>query len=896
MEDRELITDFLVESGENLARLDLDLVALEKTPGDSELLASVFRTFHTLKGTCGFLGYTQLGNISHHAENILSQLREGVCALTPELVSLILETVDAIKGELVAIEQKGEESGNLHEELSRRLGVALVGAGQALPETLPGPQEPEVDDGGSRQESADIEPDEVAHPAGLAENSVGVATHPDAGADAKGPVGRSVSAADSTIRVDVGLLDRLMNLVGELVLARNQILQFNATQEDTVLNGTSQRLNLITTQLQEGVMKTRMQPIGVVWNKLPRVVRDLAVSCGKQIVLEMDGAETELDKSIIEAIKDPLTHIVRNCGDHGIEPPAVRVKAGKSAQGRLLLRAFHEGGQVNIEISDDGGGIDPLRIKELAIRKGLLRPESAERMSDREAIALVFLPGFSTAEQVTSVSGRGVGMDVVKTNIEKIGGTVDLASVLGEGTTVKIKIPLTLAIIPGLVVTMGDRRSFPRERETARGGDRFVIPQVSLQELIRLEGDAAHTQIESIHGTPVYRRRGRLLPIVYLDEVLKMSSEGRSSEVVNIVVLQAEERQFGLIVDGISDTQEIVVKPLGKQLKGLNCYAGGTIMGDGKVALILDVMGLGQRAGVVSEIQEQARADGEHHEQGALGRQTFLLFSAGGYERLAVPLSLVARLEEIPLAKIESAGGRHVVQYRGEILPLINLGAILDSGADAAVRADPAQVVVFHNGDRRIGLLVDKIVDFVEESITIRNPTSQTGLVGSAVIGQRVTDLLDMQSIIRRADVEWFGHEERGCCRTVLVADASIFTRGMVRSYLEMAGHRVIEAGSVEEAVTRLKQHSVDLVFGAMDLPSGGVCGLLEALRRQQDTTSLRVVGLLERAEEMPEGAHVPAGLAGCCLKSDRAAIVAAVEEFRAKEAELELAGVGGRA
>ena len=390
---------------------------------------------------------------------------------------------------------------------------------------------------------------------------------------------KSSAVADANIRVGVGLLDKLMDLVGELVLTRNQILQFNTEREDAALNATSQRLNLITSELQEGVMKTRMQPIGMVWNKLPRVVRDMAVSLGKQIRLEMDGADTELDRTIIEAIKDPLVHLVRNSCDHGIEPPEIRVQAGKPAQGRLSLRAYHEGGQVNIEIGDDGAGIDVARVKQKAIEKGLLRSEQVEKLSDREVLNLIFLPGFSTAQIVTNVSGRGVGMDVVKSNIEKIGGVVDVFSRPGEGTTVKLKIPLTLAIIPGLVITSG--------------GERFVIPQVSLLELVRLEGDSSEKRIEHVHGTPVYRRRGSLLPVAYLNEVLGLKSAERA-EAVSMVVLQAEDRQFGLVVDGINDTQEIVVKPLGKQLKGITVYAGATIMGDGRVALILDVLGIGQ--------------------------------------------------------------------------------------------------------------------------------------------------------------------------------------------------------------------------------------------------------------------------------------------------------------
>jgi two-component system chemotaxis sensor kinase CheA len=662
-------------------------------------------------------------------------------------------------------------------------------------------------------------------------------------------------------------------------------LQYSSRQEDGTLNATSQRLNLITTQLQEGVMKTRMQPIRVVWNKLPRLVRDLAAACGKQIHLEMDGADTELDKSIIEAIKDPLTHIVRNCCDHGLERPPERVRRGKPAQGRLSLRAYHEGGQVNIEISDDGAGIDPQRVKSKALQKGLLRPEQADRISDRELYNLLFMPGFSTAEEVTNLSGRGVGLDVVKTNIEKIGGVVDLTSRPGEGTTVKIKIPLTLAIIPGLVVTSG--------------GERFIIPQVSLLELIRLEGDSGKKQIERIHGTPVYRRRGALLPIAYLNEVLQLGRDGQESEVINIVVLQAEDRQFGLVVDGISDTQEIVVKPLGKQLKGLSCYAGATIMGDGRVALILDVLGVGQLAGVVAESREQARAEGERRESLAgTDRRTFLLFRAGSFQRLAVPLSLVARLEEFPQSKLERAGGRLVVQYRNRILPLVPLGPALEPGAeDTASRQDPVQVIVFNDGERGVGIVVDQILDIVEDTVTVKQSTTRPGLLGSAVIGQKVTDLVDLQAVIAQSAGDWFGSQGRaaGGGAAVLVAEGSAFARGLLRNYLEVAGYRVLEASNTEEALARLEGHKVDVVLAALDLPSHGGHELLQRMRRQPDLTEIPVLGLASSADETPAQRAGEEHFQDCHVKSDREAMLRSVAKLASAVGtarhELQMAG-----
>ena len=550
---------------------------------------------------------------------------------------------------------------------------------------------------------------------------------------------RESAVTGSTIRVDVTLLDKLMNLVGELVLARNQILQ-GTTSQSGARTGAAQRLNLITSELQEGVMRTRMQPIGVVWNKLPRVVRDLASEVGKQIEIQMEGAETELDKTIIEAIKDPLTHIVRNSCDHGIEKPDARLAKGKKPSGTVLLRAYHEGGHVNIEISDDGAGIDPERIKRKAVEKGLIRAEQAAAMTEWEALRLIFLPGFSTAEKVTSISGRGVGMDVVKTNIEKIGGAVDLFNRPGiqgtaGGATVKIKIPLTLAIIPGLIVNLSSSRMVGGVR--VKREDRFVIPQANLLELVRLEGADDRKQIESIYGTEVYRRRGKLLPLIYLSRVLGLSSADQDNDVLTIVILQAEETAFGLVVDGVSDTQEIVVKALGKQLKALDCYVGATIMGDGKIALILDVPGLGRLANVLPPI-ERGRGETKARVAAKDLRQTLLLFSAGRFPRLVVPLSMVAWLEEFVSSKVQYAAGRPVLHYRDEILPLVSVGAMLDQGSgDAAMRGESLQVIVFSEGNRHVGLVVDEIQDIIEEAVTVKCASSSFGLLGSGSGGRQ---------------------------------------------------------------------------------------------------------------------------------------------------------------
>lgn len=702
----EIIREFLVESTEALDRMDRDLVELEKNQDSRELLASIFRAIHTIKGTSGVLGFTKLESVAHVGENLLSLMRDGKLKPHAEITSAVLAMGDKLRTLLADIEATGQEGGSDCAEIIAR--VSRLAAG----------------------ESEQTEPEEAAIP------NVEVTNSPSRSVAMPGttetPQEMRGNAAAGNIRVDVGLLDRVMNLVGELVLARNQVLQFTAKENDSTFLSTAQRLNLITTELQEGVMKTRMQPIGNVWNKFPRLVRDVALACGKSVCIELEGSETELDKTIIEAIKDPLTHVVRNAIDHGIETPDQRIQAGKPVEGRLVLRAFHEGGHVNIEVTDDGRGIDFDRVKQKAISRGLATPDQLARMTDGEIVDLVFLPGFSTTEKVTNISGRGVGMDVVKTNVEKIGGTVDVNSVAGQGTTLKIKIPLTLAIIPALMVTSA--------------GQRFAVPQISLLELVRLEGDETDGKIEYIQGVPVYRLRGNLLPLVFLNRELGIGSDAKC-DVVNIVVMQADGHQFGLVVDEINDTEEIVVKPLGKHLKGIAAFAGATIMGDGRVALILDVMGIAQLAGVLARAKEVVRletreknfAEDEH-------RQQWLLFTAGANGRLAVPLSTVARLEEVSSKDLEKTGEHTVLQYRGEIMPLVDAAETLR--LQSAGPADTLQVIVHTQAGRSVGIVVNDILDVVEESVVLRTGTKRPGLKGSVVIQKKVTDVVDLEEIV----------------------------------------------------------------------------------------------------------------------------------------------------
>lgn len=827
----EVIREFLLETQENLAELDADLIALEQDPTGRETLARAFRTLHTVKGTAGFLGFVRLQSLAHAAENLLSKLRAGEARFDQPIASALLAVVDTIRQTLTAVEADGSEGAADHADLISRLDQLREAASSPPPKhtdsptklapsltTHPGnsdssgffvdgraavPQPPSLppatrltptptptgkttSTSSAETRQAPSPPSNLSTPlrtaptrqtqtpptappqtptptsatltqiaAGSTLTAIPAAIKPTSlasNAPSSPPIAnptdtsepRTAAVSDSSLRVDVGVLDQLMTLVGELVLARNQIVQISGTeglQDHPALMNTVQRLDLLTSELQDQVMKTRMQPIGNVWGKFPRVVRDLSVACGKQVRLVMEGQETELDKTIIEAIRDPLTHIVRNAIDHGIEKPETRLSRGKPAEGQLRLKAYHEGGKVWIEISDDGGGIDPQRVLDKAIRMNLITADDAAGLAEHEIVGLVFLPGFSTSDQVTHFSGRGVGMDVVRTHIEKVGGTVELESHLGEGTTVLMKIPLTLAIIPALSVSCG--------------GQHFCIPQVTLEELVRLDGDAARTGIESVHGAPVYRLRGDLLPIVDLAKMLRLpistdiQDKPAADDAINLVVLQADDRKFGLVVDAIHDTEEIVVKPLRPQLKELGIYAGATILGDGRVALILDTRGIAHRAGLVSETRIRAV---DHRRETITAadenRESLLIFIAGDGQPMALPLHLVDRLEELAPADFERVGDRFVIQYRGAILPLIRP---CDSpSANPLPDQATLPVIVCSAAGRRFGLIVDAIQDVCDEPITAVGDSVRPGSLATAVLQGRVTSLLDVEAIVAR--------------------------------------------------------------------------------------------------------------------------------------------------
>jgi two-component system, chemotaxis family, sensor kinase CheA len=763
----EIVAEFLVESHENLDQLDRDLLALEQDPGSRELLAGIFRTIHTIKGTSGFLAFHRLERLTHVGENLLSRLRDGHIALSDARASVLLRMVDAVRELLAAIEQTGAESDVDHSRLLAEL-AALIRDDEDGGTADAARQAAEIDDAVPARQIGEVLVEQGAttpEAVEIARMEQGLGDERKIGAILVGHGSASPSAVegalesqdprrsvvDSSVRVDVDLLDSLMRMVGELVLARNQLLSRLDGEKDAGLARSAQRLSLVTSELQEQVMKTRMQPVDSVWSKLPRVVRDLAKQCGRQVRVEMQGRETELDRSVLEAIKDPLTHLVRNAVDHGIEPPEAREAAGKPAEGTLMLRAYHEAGQVHLEIIDDGGGIDPTKVGAKAVERGLVSQAQLAQMAPRDVLNLIFLPGFSTAGHITNVSGRGVGMDVVKTRIEGIGGSVDLTSRPGHGTIFRLTIPLTLAIIPALTVGCAGRR--------------YAVPQVSVLELVRLSGEHARGGIELVSGAPVYRLRDLLLPLVHLDEQLGLvepdpeTVAGRDNRGGYIVVLHAEQQRFGLVVDDVLDTQEIVVKPLGRHLKSIPIYAGATIFGDGDVVLILDATTLARRANVLAGGASVAGVSGTEKAEAA---DPVLVVDVGGDRHAAIPLDTVTRLEEVPASSIERVGGREVVQYRGHIMPLVRLSALLGSHGASLGAAEREQLVVYTRGRRSVGLVVDRILDIASETPGTRSDIDDHALLGSAVVGDRVVELLDVRAAVLAADPGFFDAEAAG--------------------------------------------------------------------------------------------------------------------------------------
>lgn len=679
----DLTKEFIAESQEGLDRMERCLTELEIRPQDSaELVGDIFRTVHTIKGTTGFLGFSRLEKLAHAGEHLLGALRENKLTVSEELISGLLRLLDALRAILQLIEESGTEGMGSDDEDGELIAyLAELNNEEPLHSDIPAAV--------SSKKTAD----ESAAPVHQAATSAPAAASSS-----------SVNNNDKTLRIDVDVLNRMMNLVGELVLTRNQMLQ-SGVETTANFAELARRLDSVTADLRETVMQARMQPVGNLFGKFPRMVRDLARTCGREVRIEFFGQETGLDKSLLEAIKDPLTHAVRNAVDHGIEPAADRVLAGKSAEGCVTLKAFHQGGSVVIEVCDDGGGISMEKVRAKAIERGLVTAEDAAQMSEREALQLIFLPGFSTAAAVTTVSGRGVGMDVVRANIEKVGGSVELESKLGIGTTLRLRVPLTLAIVPALVVRSG--------------GQSFALPQTTLVELVYIPLRDAAQSVERIGGAEVYRLRERLLPMVWLDRLLGLQNTTEHHGFY-MAVLEAEGCRYGLVVDDLLAPEEIVVKPLSAVLRDIGLFSGATVLGNGTLALILDIAATAARAGVKPVIDE----DEEHVEDlKEKDQESFLVFEDKARERTALPLGLVERIESVPLSQVEYANGRPLLQYRGELLPLRDDGHVIDEMYEDGSLADTAAATILICGEagakngQRLGVVVRRVLDVSEGSL-----------------------------------------------------------------------------------------------------------------------------------------------------------------------------------
>ncbi len=970
----DLLKEFLAETVEALEMLDSELVELEQRPGDPQLLGSIFRIMHTIKGTCGFLGLPRLETVAHAAEDILGKIRDGELNVSQEAVSLVLAALDRIKELIDALARLGEEpkgsdediidelhlmaSGQMPasvqvdeadvapveaslEGLYQRVGGAAVfdtAAEQACSEIMAATSDHSDAEGemlnlqfalagafasalsGKEGAGEDVDGviaslvasgwsagelqllrDEFGKALGSLEVADGdiaavlsrfklgepkpVAPKPEATKMPAKPKAReaaaeadhapSASASQSqTLRVNINVLENLMNMVSELVLTRNQLLQTLRSVTDSPFSAPLQRLNQVTTELQESVMQTRMQPIGNAWSKLPRLVRDLTQELGKKIELVMTGADTELDRQILESIKDPLTHMVRNSADHGLELPEERRAAGKGECGSITLSARHEGGHILVEVADDGRGLPTSRIRAKVIQNGLATEAQLDGMSEQQIQQFIFRAGFSTASAVTSVSGRGVGMDVVRTNIEKIGGVIEFSSTEGEGSRFVIKIPLTLAIVSALIVECG--------------GERFAMPQSSVVELVRI-GRNSTQGVEMINGHPVYRLRDRLLPLVALNELLgldrKIEADGEGCDLY-VVVAQVGSFVFGIIVDRVFDTEEIVVKPASRTLRHISLFSGTTILGDGSVIMILDPNGISAAtSGAAHEAQSKEAAQSVS----GVGRHetvSMLVFRAGTSGNKAVPLSLIARLEEADLATAEQAGDRTVLQYRGGLMPLVGFDGL------PAPREGKHPILVFAEGERMCGLVVDEVVDIVEGSLDLQlvSGGAEAGLLGSSIIAGKSTDVIDTVHYLRQSDAAWFElqtHEPFGAEseRRVLLVEDSSFFRNLLMPMLKMAGYRVTIAEHGEAALGICHNgEEFDIIVSDIEMPGLSGFDLARTLRSDSRWKDVPMVALSSHANPQDFERGRNAGFTDYVTKLDPKALLTALSRVLATD------------
>lgn len=914
----DLISEFITETTESISLLDSEMVKLEQNPEDSAILSNIFRIMHTIKGTCGFLGLPRLESVAHASENVLGKIRDKQLQASADAVTLVLESLDNIKLLIEHLSAHGQEPDGEDSDLIGRLNffaeTGAVGSGaanashsvqvdkpavvveasataeaSAFPHFC-GDDDPEMAAAIAKLE-AEMAAKEHAKAAAAVEaaksasvalvkptvkvDSAKSAAKKDDGSKAEGDAG----GANQSIRVSIDVLENLMQMVSELVLTRNQLMQIVRTKEDKEFLTPLQQLSHITSELQEGVMKTRMQPIGNAWSKFPRLIRDLSLELGKKIDLKMEGAETELDRQLLEVIKDPLTHMVRNSCDHGLETPADRLAAGKGEMGTVTLSAYHEGGHIIIDIIDDGRGINIERVKKKALDSGIVTEAQLESMSEKQIAQFIFAAGFSTAEKVTAVSGRGVGMDVVKTNIQKIGGTLDLDSTWGKGSKISIKIPLTLAIVSVLIVEAQEQK--------------FALPQINVSELVRVAPDS-DLGMEVINNTLVLRLRGKLLPLAVLPEVLghQVDRAELMRKEMYIAVCRVGSYDFGVLVDRVFDTEEIVVKPVSEILKGISVYSGNTILGDGNVIMILDPNGIAKTLGTMEVVRRESADTTQILAGIKQGEVGFLSFLAGNGAPKAVPLELVSRLEEIDVTSIEIADAHPVVQYRGDLMRLV----MLDKGQKLPDKGR-VDVIVFSYDKRVVGLVVDNILDIVHAPFDIKLSSKESkshGFLGSMVIAGKTTDVVDVGSILSEivdaavSDQHKLSKDQAQNCEVLLVEDSPFF-RNLTVPFLSAVGYKVTSAESAEQALNFLIEQGkhFDMIVTDIEMPGMNGFEFATACRNATQLNDIPIVAYTASMSDEVMKRSRTAGMNDCIVKTDRPGLLQSVARHLSEQKEI---------
>lgn len=829
----EIIAEFVTETQDSLNDLDNALIVLEDNPKDQALLNQIFRILHTVKGTCGFLGFMRLEKIAHITETLLDQLRNGEKTASQDDIGLILTSLDRIRMLVDRIGADGSEPDGSDDSLIAELEQATAGQNSA-------PQD--IDKKIITEEHIKT-PDNESHDA-------------------------SASSSPQYLRVNVGTLEDMLTKVSELVLTRNQIVQLTKTlpeEAESILSEPFRRLNSVVSELQDSVMKARMQPIGSAWAKFPRIIHDIAREQGKKIHLEMRGENTEVDRQVLELIKDPLMHMVRNAADHGIEKPDARLSHGKGESGHITLSAWHEGGYIIIQIRDDGKGIDPERIKETILKRALATDEQLEALSNKQILDYIFAPGFSTAETVTSVSGRGVGMDVVRNNIEKIGGTIDLDSTPGHGSRFTIRIPLTLAIISALII--------------GSGGRRYALPQINVQEVLRISPQSEE-QVEMVSHHPVLRFREQLLPLVSMRTLLNDTTDGWEEEDFKhcyIIVVRIGSLLFGMIVDNIYDTEEIVVKPVASILKSISYFSGNTILGDGQVIMILDPSGISREAKITALQSDHVLHDPAN--DNLVRHSSMLIFSAMDQTPKAVPSFLVARIEEFPRDHIEQTNGHRIIQYQGKLMDLHMIGDIMPDHAQIK-----SLIFCDDQTDSQFGIMIDDVVDIVDAELDINPSGARPGFLGTAIISGQATEILDVNYFTGVKD--WMPdisalNRNNAKQSKILVVEDSAFFRHMLQPFLNMAGYDVTMTDQPEKALA-MHDRGDDFDLIVSDIEMGDMSGLdfAEAVRKSARWRNVPMVALSSRSSQQDIALGYAKGFSAYIAKTNRDSLLSTIENM----------------